>query len=66
MKSILFYLHDSEKGESSGCHEVESAFFKQLEKYRSEGNDEIKVKVKYPSKEHITNGGTEKTKNKKE
>ncbi|MCB6231893.1 hypothetical protein LIS90_11600 [Flavobacterium psychrophilum] len=57
-----FYFHDSTKGESSGCHEIETQFFDDLLKFRSEGNDVLEVKVQYPSKNHSTNGGTEKTK----
>jgi len=53
-----FYFHDSEKGYSSGCHEVEKSFFEVLNNYRNDGNTEIFVQVKYPNKEHITNGGT--------
>lgn len=55
-----FYFHDSTKGESHGCHEVDTEFFDQLKQYRSEGNDEIFVKVQYPTPNHKTNGGTEK------
>ena len=55
-----FYFHDSEKGYSHGCTEVEGAFFEQLINYRMEGNESIEVKVDYPSDNHITNGGTKK------
>lgn len=57
-----FYFHDSTKGESSGCHEIETNFFDDLKKFRAEGNEVLEVMVKYPSKNHSTNGGTEKTK----
>ncbi|MEN2402529.1 SpvB/TcaC N-terminal domain-containing protein [Flavobacterium sp. MC2016-06] len=55
-----FYFHDSTKGESSGCHEIDTEFFDDLLKYRAEGHDEMEVKVQYPSKNHSTSGGTEK------
>ena len=45
-----FYIHDSEKGETHGCHEIEKRFFDDLMKYQKEGNESIYVKVKYPSK----------------
>ena len=57
-----FYIHDSEKGETHGCHEIEKRFFDDLMKYQKEGNESIYVKVKYPSKNYPTNGGTEKKK----
>jgi hypothetical protein len=60
-----FYFHDSTKGESHGCIEVGTEFFDQLIKYRSEGNEEIQVQVKYPNPNHKTNGGTEKKKEEK-
>ncbi len=52
-----FYFHDSQKGESSGCHEVEPAFFDKLKEFKAAGNEEIKVMVKY-KKNQSTNGGT--------
>ncbi|EOG6908182.1 RHS repeat domain-containing protein, partial [Flavobacterium psychrophilum] len=55
-----FYLHDSEKGYTHGCTEVEKSLFKQLETYKKDGNSEIKVIVQYPDKNASTNGGTEK------
>jgi RHS repeat-associated protein len=55
-----FYLHDSEKGYSHGCIECESGLFDELKNYRDKGNNMIEVQVKYPSKEHVTNGGTKK------
>ena len=57
-----FYFHDSEKGESHGCHEVETDFFTRLKEYRAAGNKSIEVQVKYTSKKQSTNGGTEKKK----
>jgi hypothetical protein len=55
-----FYFHDSQKGESSGCHEVETAFFDKLKEYKKAVNKEIQVKVEY-EKNQSTNGGTKKT-----
>ena len=54
-----FYLHDSTKGYTHGCIEVESLLFDLLINYR-ENNSSIKVKVQYPSLNHITNGGTKR------
>jgi hypothetical protein len=54
-----FYYHDSTKGETSGCHEIESRFFDDIQRFRQEGNNEIEVKIDYPSNNHSTNGGTE-------
>jgi hypothetical protein len=52
-----FYLHDSEKGYTSGCTDVSSRFFNVLEEYRTKmkENDEIKVKVmvRYPENHTI-------------
>jgi RHS repeat-associated protein len=61
-----FYLHDSQKGASSGCHEVESSLFDRLLEFQKNNPDEkkIMVVVKYPSAEHSTNGGTKKEKKK--
>lgn len=53
-----FYIHDSTKGYSHGCHEVETDLFTKLNEYRNEGNSTIEVKVQYPNKDHVTNGGT--------
>lgn len=55
-----FYFHDSEKGYSAGCTEVESGFFDVLMKAREEGETSILVRVRYPSPNHKTNGGTKK------
>ena len=59
-----FYLHDSQKGSSSGCHECESALFDRLLDYQKNNPDEkkIMVVVKYSSAEQSTNGGTKKEK----
>lgn len=53
-----FYLHDSEKGYTHGCIEVEKGFFDQLKEYQTDGNENIDVIVKYPDPKHKTNGGT--------
>jgi hypothetical protein len=55
-----FYFHDSEKGYSHGCIEVEKAFFDQLNSYRDAGNENIEVQIDYPTNNHNTNGGTKK------
>lgn len=55
-----FYLHDSTKGYSHGCHEVDTELFDKLNEYREAGNSSIDVKVDYPNQNHKTNGGTEK------
>ncbi len=49
-----FYFHDSKKGGTSGCTEVESDFFTVLKEYRDAGNKYIDVKVEYPNGEHST------------
>ncbi len=54
-----FYIHDSEKGYTHGCIEIEHSFFDLLRYYRI-SNNSIKVIVQYPSPKHITNGGTKK------
>lgn len=56
----MFYLHDSEKGFTHGCTEVESELFDALIDYRNEGNDLFEVVVDYLYPEHETNGSTEK------
>jgi RHS repeat-associated protein len=55
-----FYVHDSEKGYTHGCSEVDTALFQELAKYKEEGNKEIKVIVEYKDKNASTNGGTKK------
>jgi hypothetical protein len=57
-----FYVHDSKKGGTSGCHEVETELFNKLIDYKNQGNTEIEVQVKYPNKQHVTNGGTKEDK----
>jgi hypothetical protein len=49
-----FYFHDSEKGYSHGCTEVQGEFFNVLQDYRSAGNAKIEVRVAYPSPKHHT------------
>lgn len=54
-----FYLHDSTKGFSHGCIEVETRIFALLRKYSNDtGNSSIILKVKYAGV--TTNGGTKK------
>ncbi|MDM1045763.1 hypothetical protein HXZ87_13095, partial [Myroides sp. R163-1] len=38
-----FYLHDSTKGYSHGCHEVDTDLFSKLNEYRDSGNNSIEV-----------------------
>lgn len=56
-----FYLHDSVKGYSHGCVEVEGRFFTQLRAYtRSQGARKIlHLRVQYPAKDASTYGGTD-------
>jgi hypothetical protein len=59
-----FYLHDSTKGYSHGCIEVDPRFFLRLRGYvklpsqSRGGRTRLYLKVKYPSPQTITNGGT--------
>ena len=53
-----YYFHDSTKGYTHGCTEVESELFDKLNEYINAGNVKIDVIVKYPSSNHVTNGGT--------
>jgi len=55
-----FYLHDSHKGFSHGCIEVEQRFFMQLRGYIARGGKRTRlyVKVDYPSATASTYGGT--------
>ena len=53
-----FYFHDSYKGETHGCIEVESALYTDLENYRLGGNLNIEVLVKYEDPYCSTNGNT--------
>ncbi len=59
-----FYLHDSTKGFTHGCVEVEPRFFVRLREFakdeaaKKKGRKQLIVKVKYPSATESTNGGT--------
>ena len=53
------YLHDSEKGFSHGCIEVQKDIFNTLIDY-SKNNSKIEVMVDYPDNNTSTNGGTKK------
>ena len=54
-----FYMHDSVKGYTHGCLEVEDNFFDDLMEYGKD-NSRIDVIIEYPGPEHNTNGGTGK------
>jgi hypothetical protein len=55
-----FYIHDSTKGYSHGCIEVESSIFKHLREINKLSNKKsVLMKVKYISG-RPTNGGTKK------
>jgi hypothetical protein len=62
-----FYLHDSTKGFTHGCVEVEPRFFTRLREYaKDEGGNKrgrrwLIIKVKYPSSTASTYGGTKVT-----
>ena len=56
-----FYLHDSTKGYSHGCIEIETQFFNDLAIFISKtGKEKLSIQVKYPSPDSSTNGGTKK------
>jgi hypothetical protein len=61
-----FYIHDSTKGFSHGCVEVDPEFFVRLRAFiklppRRRGNKSVLIlKVEYPSPTASTNGGTKK------
>ena len=55
-----FYMHDSEKGYTHGCIEIEKQFFNDLIEYGKD-NSKIDVIIAYPGPDHNTNGGTKKT-----
>ena len=55
-----FYIHDSEKGFTHGCIEIEKEFFNDLMEY-GDDNSKIDVIIEYPGPDHNTNGGTKKT-----
>ena len=52
-----FYIHDSHKGYTHGCIEVDGTFFNRLIDY-SFSNSNIKMYVRYPSYYSSTYGGT--------
>jgi len=54
-----FYFHDSKKGYTHGCIEVESKFFDRLKDYRKDGNKDITVIIKYSKPDQSTYGGTD-------
>lgn len=56
-----FYLHDSYKGESSGCIEVETDLYYDMVEYGAEGNENIEVWVEYKNNNTSTDGNTEVT-----
>ena len=53
-------MHNSTKGFTHGCTEVETTLFDMLVFYRERGHKKIDVRVQYPSKNHKTNGGTKR------
>lgn len=59
-----FYLHDSVKGYSHGCIEVDPSFFTKLREFTKQeapkrgGRRHLYLKVTYPSKTASTYGGT--------
>ena len=62
-----FYLHDSLKGFTHGCIEVDPRFFTRLreeaqrQQSRKHGRSELILKVKYPTETASTYGGTART-----
>jgi hypothetical protein len=53
-----FYLHDSVKGYSHGCIEVEGLFFESLRKFAGgTRQSHMVLRVKY-APDRVTNGGT--------
>ena len=59
-KNDSYYFHDSQKGYTHGCVEVESGLFNMLVLYREAGNNSISVQIQYPDSKHKTNGGTKR------
>jgi len=61
-----FYLHDSQKGFSHGCIEVQPTFFVKLRQYAAEqakdpkGRRTLTLLVKYPDAKASTYGSTDK------
>ena len=59
-----YYLHDSQKGYTHGCTEVEAKLFDKLNEYRNNGNTRIDVIINYGNNQnHSTNGGTKRNEN---
>lgn len=59
-----YYFHDSKKGYTHGCTEVEKGLFDKLNDYREEGNTRIDVIIDYgKNPNHSTNRGTKKNEN---
>ena len=59
-----YYFHDSQKGYTHGCTEVEKGLFDKLNDYRDKGNTKIDVIIDYgKNPNHSTNGGTKKDEN---
>lgn len=59
-----YYFHDSQKGYTHGCTEVEKGLFDKLNDYRDKGNTRIDVIIDYgKNPNHSTNGGTKKDEN---
>jgi hypothetical protein len=63
-KRAGFYLHDSTKGFSHGCIEVDPLFFRRLREFvqlplrARHGRTRLTLRVKYPSTTATTYGGT--------
>jgi len=56
-----FYIHNSQKGYSHGCIEIENSFFEDLEKYiksNSKKNHALRLKISYSDENMIINSGT--------
>ena len=53
-----FYFHDSYKGYSHGCIETSSDLYFDLLNFKNNGLKSIRVKVKYPGANSLTNGET--------
>jgi len=54
-----FYIHDSTKGYTHGCIEVESGIFDDMIDYRNDGATSIDIVIDYPSNNSSTYGGTD-------
>jgi len=57
-----FYIHNSQKGYSHGCIEVENAFFEDMAIYIKSVSQihHLRLRVRYLSDNMVTNGGTGK------